>query len=72
MYRFLAIAFLFIAMTLAFWALDLQGKLVLKEKDLLMLRTPPTFSGHEDMRFSVICPWSRSVILPFRRETERS
>ena len=38
MYRFLANAFLFIAMALAFWALDLQEKLVLKEKDLLMLR----------------------------------
>lgn len=38
MYRFLTIAFLFIGMALAFWALDLQGKLVLKERDLLTLR----------------------------------
>ena len=38
MYRFLTIAFLFIGMALAFWALDLQGKLVLKERDILTLR----------------------------------
>ena len=38
MYRFLTISFLFIGMALAFWALDLQGKLVLKERELLVLR----------------------------------
>ena len=62
MYRILTIAFLFISMSLAWWALELQAKLVVKEKALFDLRKErDTAQSAEKQANSAVAPLRENV-----------